>query len=283
MALMAFSDAEVSNDKSCLQNYEALKKQYDDLLVKLDDMLFNALHTKEVTREYLMGLLKTELKKVKEEKEGFEFKIAKFEKSSKDLDQLLASQITDKSKKGFGYNAIPSPHHLVLNRPTSLDLSYSGLQEFKQPEVNKTKDEASEILKNFIKEIENLVDKKVKTIRSDNGTEFMNKVMDDFCREKENKPMIEGNGPKWLFDLDSLTQSMNYVPMVAGKSSNDFAGIQGVFESSTSSQQDQDWILMPILEGCSHILVMFHTMLMMLKYEDKDEVHDEDDVQEEVS
>ncbi|GKF57305.1 putative ribonuclease H-like domain-containing protein, partial [Tanacetum coccineum] len=27
----------------------------------------------------------------------------------------------------------------------------------------------------------------------------------------ENKPMIEGNGPKWLFDIDSLTQSMNYV------------------------------------------------------------------------
>ncbi|GKB60657.1 putative ribonuclease H-like domain-containing protein [Tanacetum coccineum] len=47
-----------------------------------------------------------------------------------------------------------------------------------------TKDETSEILKSFIKEIENLVDKKVKIIRSDNGTEFKNKVMDDFCREK---------------------------------------------------------------------------------------------------
>ncbi|GKE04451.1 putative ribonuclease H-like domain-containing protein [Tanacetum coccineum] len=47
-----------------------------------------------------------------------------------------------------------------------------------------TKDETSEILKNFIKEIENLVDKKVKITRSDNGTEFKNKVMDDFCREK---------------------------------------------------------------------------------------------------
>ncbi|GKB66691.1 putative ribonuclease H-like domain-containing protein, partial [Tanacetum coccineum] len=47
-----------------------------------------------------------------------------------------------------------------------------------------TKDETSEILKNFIKEIENLVDKKVKIIRSDNGTEFKNKVMDDFYREK---------------------------------------------------------------------------------------------------
>ncbi|GJY57324.1 putative ribonuclease H-like domain-containing protein, partial [Tanacetum coccineum] len=47
-----------------------------------------------------------------------------------------------------------------------------------------TFDETSEILKNFIKEIENLVDEKVKIIRSDNGTEFKNKVMDDFCREK---------------------------------------------------------------------------------------------------
>ncbi|GJX39187.1 putative ribonuclease H-like domain-containing protein [Tanacetum coccineum] len=47
-----------------------------------------------------------------------------------------------------------------------------------------TKNETSEILKNFIKEIENLVDKKVKIIRCDNGTEFKNKVMDDFCREK---------------------------------------------------------------------------------------------------
>ncbi|GJX56452.1 ribonuclease H-like domain-containing protein [Tanacetum coccineum] len=169
-ALMAFSDAEVSNDKSCskscLQNYEALKKQYDDLLVKLDDTGFKAstykrglsilegqilkykesevLFSEEIAllkrsvghKEYLMGLLRTELEKVKEEKEGFEFKIAKFEKSSKDLDQLLASQITDKSKKGFGYNVVPSPHPLILNRPTSLDLSYSGLQEFKQPEVN---------------------------------------------------------------------------------------------------------------------------------------------------
>ncbi|GJW02701.1 putative ribonuclease H-like domain-containing protein [Tanacetum coccineum] len=220
-----------------------------------------------------------------------------------------------------------------------------------------TKDETTEILKNFIKEVENLVDKKVKIIRSDNGTEFKNKVMDDFCREKgikreysvartpqqngvaerknrtlieaartmladsklpttfwaeavstacyciftilntldklgkfdgksdegffvgyslsskafrvyntrtrkvqenlhigflENKPMIEGNGPKWLFDLDSLTQSMNYVPVVAGTFSNDFAGKQGVSESSTSSQQDQDCIVMPIWKDASY-------------------------------
>ncbi|GKE98356.1 putative ribonuclease H-like domain-containing protein, partial [Tanacetum coccineum] len=39
----------------------------------------------------------------------------------------------------------------------------------------------------------------------------------------ENKPMLEGNCPKWLFDLDSLTQSINYVPVVAGTISNDSA------------------------------------------------------------
>ncbi|GJX23839.1 putative ribonuclease H-like domain-containing protein [Tanacetum coccineum] len=81
-------------------------------------------------------ILRTELEKVKEEKEGFEFKIAKFEKLAKDLDDLLASQVTDKSKRGFGYNVVPSPYPLILNRPTPLDLSYSGLEEFKQPEVN---------------------------------------------------------------------------------------------------------------------------------------------------
>ncbi|GJV68342.1 retrovirus-related pol polyprotein from transposon TNT 1-94 [Tanacetum coccineum] len=159
--------SEVTNDKSCskncLKNYEALKKQYDDLLVKLSDTDFKAatykrglatlegqivkyrehevLFSEEIallkrsvgSKEYHMGLLRAEFEKVKEEKEGFELKIAKFDKSAKDLEQLLGSQITDKSKKGFGYNAVPSPHPLILNRPTTLDLSYSSLEEFKEP------------------------------------------------------------------------------------------------------------------------------------------------------
>nr|GEU29504.1 hypothetical protein [Tanacetum cinerariifolium] len=54
----------------------------------------------------------------------------------------------------------------------------------KQHIATLTKDETNEILKNFIKELENLVDKQVKIIKCDNGTEFKNKVMDDFCREK---------------------------------------------------------------------------------------------------
>nr|GFC21828.1 retrovirus-related Pol polyprotein from transposon TNT 1-94 [Tanacetum cinerariifolium] len=38
----------------------------------------------------------------------------------------------------------------------------------------------------------------------------------------ENKPMIAGGGPVWLFDLDALSKSMNYAPVPAGTNSNDF-------------------------------------------------------------
>ncbi|GJR78489.1 putative ribonuclease H-like domain-containing protein [Tanacetum coccineum] len=47
-----------------------------------------------------------------------------------------------------------------------------------------TKDETSGILKTFITGIENRLDSKVKVIKSDNGTEFKNNVMNMFCKEK---------------------------------------------------------------------------------------------------
>ncbi|GJW54324.1 putative ribonuclease H-like domain-containing protein [Tanacetum coccineum] len=50
-----------------------------------------------------------------------------------------------------------------------------------------TKDETSGILKTFITEIENQLDHKVKVIRCDNGSEFKNSVMNQFCERKEIK------------------------------------------------------------------------------------------------
>ncbi|GKA38385.1 ribonuclease H-like domain-containing protein [Tanacetum coccineum] len=168
MALMAFSDSEVYNDKTCsktcLKNYETLKKQCDDLIVKLNQTEFTVatykrglatveeqlityrknevLFSEEVAvlkrevacKDYKINVLKSEFEKVKQEKEGIEYKIKKFNKVSKDLNQLLKSQITNKSKKSLGYNAFPPPHPLIDNRPKKLDLSYSGLDEFKEPE-----------------------------------------------------------------------------------------------------------------------------------------------------
>ncbi|GKC17775.1 putative ribonuclease H-like domain-containing protein [Tanacetum coccineum] len=65
----------------------------------------------------------------------------------------------------------------------------------------------------------------------------------------ENKPNVAGSdGPKWLFDIDVLTKSMNYVSDVAGTNSNDLVGTKesiGVGHSSKETGSSQDYILMP--------------------------------------
>ncbi|GKC64245.1 putative ribonuclease H-like domain-containing protein [Tanacetum coccineum] len=55
----------------------------------------------------------------------------------------------------------------------------------------------------------------------------------------EDKPIVSGDGPKWLFDIDSPTKSMNYVPVIAGTNSNDFAD-SSLFDSpSMNVSHDQ--------------------------------------------
>ncbi|GJX56846.1 putative ribonuclease H-like domain-containing protein [Tanacetum coccineum] len=145
MAPMALSDSEVKTcSKSCLKNYEFLKKQYDDLVARKHETEFKAINYKRgldiveaqlVTYRKNDVLFSEEVVVLKsEEKEGIDFKIEKFENASKDLDKLLGSQIIDNNKKGLGYNAVPPPHPLIYNRPDKLDLYYSGLEKFQQPE-----------------------------------------------------------------------------------------------------------------------------------------------------
>nr|GFA04561.1 retrovirus-related Pol polyprotein from transposon TNT 1-94 [Tanacetum cinerariifolium] len=54
----------------------------------------------------------------------------------------------------------------------------------------------------------------------------------------EDKPCIVGNGPKWLFDIDVLTNSRNYVPVIAGTNSNDF--VDGLLFDSSSKNTTND-------------------------------------------
>ncbi|GJT68239.1 putative ribonuclease H-like domain-containing protein [Tanacetum coccineum] len=64
----------------------------------------------------------------------------------------------------------------------------------------RTKDETSAILKDFIRQIENQLNQKVKTIRCDNGTEFKNRDVIEFCglkginREYSNARTPQQNG-----------------------------------------------------------------------------------------
>nr|GEU97420.1 hypothetical protein [Tanacetum cinerariifolium] len=65
----------------------------------------------------------------------------------------------------------------------------------------------------------------------------------------EDKPSIVGNGPKWLFDIEVLKNSMSYVPVIADTNSNDFIGTKETICKGHSRKEigsSQDYILMPL-------------------------------------
>nr|GEV13969.1 hypothetical protein [Tanacetum cinerariifolium] len=220
----------------------------------------------------------------------------------------------------FGPTSVSSLNHKLYCLVVTDDFS-----RFTWTFFLKTKDETSGILRNFITEIENLKDLKVKIIKCDNGGEFKNREMNEFCTRKgikrefsnartpkqngvaerrnrtlieaartitpaieflkpfgchvmilntldhlgkfdekgdkgyfigysmsskafrvfnkrtkkveenmhvdflENKLIEKGAGPNWLFDIDTLTNYMNYVPVVvAGTSSTNFSGTKDI-------------------------------------------------------
>nr|GEX51249.1 hypothetical protein [Tanacetum cinerariifolium] len=48
----------------------------------------------------------------------------------------------------------------------------------------------------------------------------------------ENKPNVAGSDPTWLFNIDTLTKTMNYQPVTAGNQSNPSAGVQENFDNT---------------------------------------------------
>ncbi|GJR89900.1 hypothetical protein Tco_0213911 [Tanacetum coccineum] len=170
MALMAFSDSEVLNDKTCsntcLKNYEILKTQYDNLRIEFNKSEFDLATYKrglasieeqlvfykknEVVfcdqivvlkrdasfKDSEINALKIQIEKLKKEKESDQIKINDYENASKSLDKLIGSQISDNSRKGVGfasYNDVAPPPTGLFSPPT-INLSNSGLEEFQQPE-----------------------------------------------------------------------------------------------------------------------------------------------------
>ncbi|GKE82308.1 retrovirus-related pol polyprotein from transposon TNT 1-94 [Tanacetum coccineum] len=79
----------------------------------------------------------------------------------------------------FGPTSVSSLNHKWYCLVVTGDFSRFTLTFFL-----KSKDETSSILRNFITEIENLKDLKVKIIRCDNGGEFRNKEIDELCTRK---------------------------------------------------------------------------------------------------
>nr|GEW78800.1 putative ribonuclease H-like domain-containing protein [Tanacetum cinerariifolium] len=58
------------------------------------------------------------------------------------------------------------------------------------------------------------------------------------------------SGPKWLFDIDTLTQSMNYQPVVVGNQPNHNAGIKENLDAGKvgkETESAQQYVLLPLL------------------------------------
>ncbi|GJU65815.1 hypothetical protein Tco_1247650 [Tanacetum coccineum] len=114
MALMVFSDSELNQTEFTATTYKRGLATVEEQLITYikNEVLFSkeviVLKREVACKDYEINVLKSEFEKVKQEKEGMEFKIEKFDKASKDLDKLLESK--------------------------KLDLSYSSLDEFKEPE-----------------------------------------------------------------------------------------------------------------------------------------------------
>ncbi|GKA84767.1 hypothetical protein Tco_0806421, partial [Tanacetum coccineum] len=156
MALMAFLDSGLNQTEFTAATYKiglaTIKEQL--IIYRKNEVLFSeevvVLKREVACKDYEINVLKSEFEKVKQEKEGIKFKIEKFDNASKCIDKLLGSQITDKSKKGLGYNVVPPLHPLIYNRPKKLDLSYSGVDEFKGPEFKAYGSEVSEQESNVV-------------------------------------------------------------------------------------------------------------------------------------
>ncbi|GJS70414.1 putative ribonuclease H-like domain-containing protein [Tanacetum coccineum] len=254
MALMAFSDSEEEQ----LVTY------------RKNEVLFSeevAVLKREVAyKDYEISVLKTEFEKVKQEKEGIEFKIEKFDNASKSLDKLLGSQITDRSKKGLGYNVVPPPHPLIYNRPIKLDLSYFGLDEFKDPEFksygskdkHRSKDISSfvESPLNVDKETVFLVDKKIEFVKPKNHEKPVKKSV----REK-GKPLMDDKGFVDSGCSRHMTGNISYLSdfkeLYGGTNPNESIGTQGELNADTSKKPVRIALYM-FKMGASHTLEATH-------------------------
>nr|GEX31894.1 ribonuclease H-like domain-containing protein [Tanacetum cinerariifolium] len=72
----------------------------------------------------------------------------------------------------------------------------------------------------------------------------------------ENKPNFAGSGPEWMFDIDSLTNSMNYQPVSAGNRTNGNAGSKINSDARQAGEEkvtDQEYILLQLLNTSSNV------------------------------
>ncbi|GKB74799.1 putative ribonuclease H-like domain-containing protein [Tanacetum coccineum] len=165
----------------------------------------------------------------------------------------------------------------IINHNTYYLVITADFSRFSWVFFLRTKDETSGILKDFIRQIENQLNQKVKTIRCDNGTEFKNRDIIEFCgskgikREYSNARTLQQNRVAerknrtllptqyGCLDHEYITDSMNYFVLLspenkanktAGpKEANNSAGTQDNNDAGNSKMEAepaQEYFVLPL-------------------------------------
>ncbi|GJY08212.1 putative ribonuclease H-like domain-containing protein [Tanacetum coccineum] len=157
-----------------------------------------------------INALKSEIEKLKKEKESNQIKIDKFENASKSLDKLIGSQISDNSIKGVGfvsYNAVPHPPTGLFAPPT-IDLSNSGLEEFQQPEFEGYGPKASKSVckdtSNEVKKTPNALLGKKLVLEKEKQTIFPTKIESVKQQEKPARKPVKNMTPRAVLMKNGL-------------------------------------------------------------------------------
>ncbi|GJR08305.1 hypothetical protein Tco_0790957 [Tanacetum coccineum] len=185
------------------------------------------------------------------------------------------SEVTDKSKRGFGYTAVPSPHPLILNRPTPLDLSYSGLEEFKQPEINGygPRDSSSkpttvdkEWKEKFFHPANNVRLEEPKKARENTDAPIIEDWVSDDEEEVESTPKLNDKG-----FVDKVDAQGTWLQVKVLK----FLHVYKKFLNHHTIQHDQDCIIMPIWKDASYFDDASLKSVADAQIHDQDVTHDD--------
>ncbi|GJV33967.1 putative ribonuclease H-like domain-containing protein [Tanacetum coccineum] len=124
-------------------------------------------------KDYEINVLKSEFEKVKQEKEGIEFKIEKFDNASKSLNMLLESQITEKMHEFKSYGS----EHSKKESNNVCDKKSDASKENSDDSL--VKGQVSEDTSSFVKSSPNV----------DKETVFLDKKIEFFKHKNHEKPV----------------------------------------------------------------------------------------------
>nr|GEX53478.1 hypothetical protein [Tanacetum cinerariifolium] len=113
--------------KLALAQVESRLVEYKEIEVKYIEKIRTLEFYNDFNKECI-EILKKKLETLKQEKKRVDGKLAGLLIASKDLDNLIESQRSDKNKDGLGYTAVPPPPAQLYLSPKK-DLSWTGLPE----------------------------------------------------------------------------------------------------------------------------------------------------------